>query len=444
MTHDEDGRLAAWLGDSFDPASVAALERAFARARLTRQRPAWAVNLTGGTIAQRPASGLLRRTPVLAAVVLIGLLAGAQIVGGVLLPPKPAPSPLINTSASPEPSAQPKSAVIVFMTRIGGVGPQLWVANADGTGKHELVPDLGGTQGLPSWSPDGARLLFSRNQGGFMTGDLGDAGTRLYLTDAHGSAPQLVDTGCVSPCVSDSHGVFSSDGRRILFLRLNIVDAPPGATPGFLGKPAQPMQVRVLVMMDLGTGRVTELGDAPAGSFPDWSPDRTQIVFDREIPPTSPSDTDVGSQEVLVADTDGRNVHRVSPLGWSSFSGGWSPDGTGSIFSGAWSPDGTRILFHGIQYTWAGNEIRAFSDIYTVNPDGTDLRRLTTDDNSSAPAWSVDGRIWFIGTPRVDGNLQTDRPDQYWIMDADGGNATQSSLAPQPQELAGTAWQPTP
>lgn len=442
MTHDEDGRLAAWLGDSFDPAPVAALEEAFARTRRTAQRPGWAVNLTGGTIAQRPANGQLRFSLVLTVVALLGLLAGALIAGGVRLPPKPAPSPLSIASASPEPSAQPKAAVIVFMTRTGGVGPQLWVANLDGTGAHELAPDLGGCKGLPAWSPDGTRLLFSRIQCGFMT-DLGDAGTRLYLTDASGSAPQMVDTGCVRPCVSDSHGVFSSDGRRILFLRLKIVDAPPSATPDpVTGKPAQPMQVRVLAMMDLGTGRVTELGDAPAGSFPDWSPDRTQIVSSREIPPTSPSDTDV--VEVLVADADGRNVHRVSPLGWASFSGGWSPDGTRSIFSGAWSPDGTRILFQGIQYTWAGNEIRAFSDIYTVHPDGTDLRRLTTDEISSDPAWSVDGRIWFIRTPRVDGNLQTDRPDPYWIMDADGGNATQSSLAPQPQELAGTAWQPTP
>jgi len=37
----------------------------------------------------------------------------------------------------------------------------------------------------------------------------------------------------------------------------------------------------------------------------------------------------------------------------------------------------------------------------------------------------------------------TDR-SSHRIMDADGGNATQSSLGPQPQELADTAWQPTP
>jgi Tol biopolymer transport system component len=87
---------------------------------------------------------------------------------------------------------------------------------------------------------------------------------------------------------------------------------------------------------------------------------------------------------------------------------------------------------------------RWFSDIYTIRPDGTDLRRLTTDQISTNPAWSVDGRIWFIRTPMVGGNLQTAGPPQNWIMDADGGNATQSSLGPQPQDLADTARQPAP
>jgi len=112
----------------------------------------------------------------------------------------------------------------------------------------------------------------------------------------------------------------------------------------------------------------------------------------------------------------------------------------------AWSPDGTLIVFSRHQHTWVGNEVTAVSvDIFTVRPDGTDLRRLTTDEISVIPRWSVDGRIWFVREPGMNGDPQTiGPPAQYWIMDADGGNATQSSLGPQPQELADTAWQPTP
>lgn len=426
MTHHEDRRLAAWLSDSFDAAPVAALEEAFARARLTQQRPAWMVNLTGGTIAHRPASGQLRFSLVLAVVALVGLLAGAVIAGGVLRP-KPAP-PLIIASASPEPTAQPKPRMYAFMGEDG-----LWVANLDGTEAHAVAAGLGGCQGDPAWSPDGTRLLFSQMQCGVWT-NLGDATTRLYLTDASGSAPQLVDTGCVSPCLSDSHGVFSSDGQHILFIRMNRLPVPPSATPDpVTGKPAQATDVRVLATLDLSTGRVTELGDfdvcANCGSpwprsFPSWSPDRTQIVFNHETPPTSPSDQTGSQVVVLVADADGGNVQQVSPSGWSSLSAGWSPDGT-------------RILFQGIQYTVVGPyELSASSDIYTVRPDGTDLRRLTTDENSSNAAWSIDGRIFFV--------RNTDAGSPYWVMDADGSHAVQLSGPPPLQELADTASQPTP
>jgi WD40 repeat protein len=362
-----------------------------------------------------------------AAAAVLGLFAigGTLYLAGLRQLPV-GPSASLHESATPSELAVP-AAVIVF-NRAVGEETRLWVANADGSEARELAPDLGGCQGWPAWSPDGTRLLFSRIECGFMTG-LGDASTRLYLTDASGSETQMVDTGCVRPCLSDSNGVFSSDGRRILFLRLNSIDEP-SATPAIAGKPAPSTEIWVLAEMDLATGRVTELAELSRSSPPSnphWSPDRTQVVFDREIPSESPTDG-AGSPEVMVADADGQKLHRVSPYDWSSFSAGWSPDGT-------------RILFQGIQYTSVGDEIRAFSDLYTVRPDGTGLRRLTTDQISSNAAWSVDGRIWFIRTPRVNGNLQTDGPPQYWVMDADGSNPEQLSGPPPAQ---GWLLQPTP
>jgi hypothetical protein len=49
----------------------------------------------------------------------------------------------------------------------------------------------------------------------------------------------------------------------------------------------------------------------------------------------------------------------------------------------------------------------------------------------------VDGRIWYVH-PTIGEAFE------IWVMDADGGNATLSSLPPQPQELADAAVQPTP
>ena len=53
-----------------------------------------------------------------------------------------------------------------------------------------------------------------------------------------------------------------------------------------------------------------------------------------------------------------------------------------------WSPDGARILFESID----GEQ----QDIYTIRPDGTDVRRLTTDGVSASATWTPDGRILFV------------------------------------------------
>jgi Tol biopolymer transport system component len=183
--------------------------------------------------------------------------------------------------------------------------------------------------------------------------------------------------------------------------------------------------------MDLATGLVTEMGPFEDQN-PRWSPDGTQIAFERDTPPKSPPDHYTAPSAVFVADADGRNVHQVGPAG------GQMP---------GWSSDGTRIVLQVQRYRWVGNVERAFIDIYTIRPDGTDLRRLTTDQFSTNPSWSVDGRIRFIRTPMVNGNLRTAGPAQRWIMDADGGNASQPSLPPLLQQLP--IWevpvaQPTP
>ena len=347
------------------------------------------------------------------------------LMGGPSGPPSIAPVPSSSVAPSQSPIATPLPVALIAFAEHGGFGPKVWVAKADGTGKHELIP--GGCQGWPSWSPDGTRLLISRidhpvnvvdeDPCGFWA-NLGDAGTRLYLTDASGSTPQLVDTGCVDPCVSDSRGVFSSDGRRILFVRLKAI-VEPSATPAIAGKPVPSTQVGVLAEIDVATNRVTELAELSRSSpppHPRWSPDRTQFVFDQDIPNSDVASHFTADREVIIADADGRNVRTLSPSGQFS----------------AWSPNGSRIVFQGERYSWVGNVSSFSSDIYTIRPDGTDLRRLTTDELSTNPAWSVDGRIWFI------------RDETTWIMDDDGGNATRSSRAPEPQELADTARQPTP
>src|SRR5260370_2395392 len=63
------------------------------------------------------------------------------------------------------------------------------------------------------------------------------------------------------------------------------------------------------------------------------------------------------------------------------------------------------------------------AEIYVMNVDGSNLRRLTTSSAmSGSPAWSRDGRTLFFYSDREGGSFR------IWAMDADG--AHQRPLTP--------------
>lgn len=73
----------------------------------------------------------------------------------------------------------------------------IWIVNADGSGLHQLPisPPCGGASSAPestacfdpSWSPDGAQVVFTRASAGAMEGD-------IYIANADGSDPLRLTT----------------------------------------------------------------------------------------------------------------------------------------------------------------------------------------------------------------------------------------------------------
>src|SRR2546425_746704 len=86
------------------------------------------------------------------------------------------------------------------------------------------------------------------------------------------------------------------------------------------------------------------------------------------------------------------------------------------------------------------------SDIYTMNPDGTDVTQLTTDPgDDSEPAWSPDGtKIAFSTSRDLDPACLQD-PNGFcnyeiYVMNADGSNQTRLTHESLPD--VAPAWSP--
>lgn len=83
------------------------------------------------------------------------------------------------------------------------------------------------------------------------------------------------------------------------------------------------------------------------------------------------------------------------------------------------SPDGTKVLF-GISYE-SVEENKSNRDLYVMNIDGSEQKRLTR------TASSENNAVWIDGGKRIAFTYPVNDVPQMWVMDADGSNRKQVS-----------------
>jgi Tol biopolymer transport system component/DNA-binding winged helix-turn-helix (wHTH) protein len=256
-------------------------------------------------------------------------------------------------------------------------------------------------------SPDGLNLAFVR----LHTSVASD----LYIMPLSGGDPRRLTQN-----ESLIRGIaWTADGREIVYTRPGLWRRPADARPGApskrlegvdptgaggpaISRPSPGLPVRLAyehIDLDINIwASDTQDSSVPARKLiastqsdgnPQFSPDGRRITF------VSSRSSRSGNEQIWIANSDGS-----SPLQLTS-------SGSTATNSPRWSPDGKRIVFASMQN---GNR-----DLYTILPDGSSLRRLTTEPSQEGrPSWSRDGRWIYCYSDRNGRN-------EIWKVPAEGG-----------------------
>ncbi|HKE78230.1 MAG TPA: hypothetical protein VKB54_02945 [Solirubrobacteraceae bacterium] len=255
--------------------------------------------------------------------------------------------------------------------------------------------------GQPAWSPDGRRLAFKTAQFG---------SNQLAVMDADGTNERLLTR---TFRFSEGQPGWSPDGSLLVYRRtpenplvqdgdIWVLDIEASAVD-----PTQPVTHQVLAMP----------GDE---RYPTYSPDGTKIAFRHGDDLVEPS----GDEEIYVMDADGTNVRRLT-------------DNADFDSAPAWSPDGRQIAFENAPAATLQPGVEPQEkDIYVMDADGTNVRRLTDSPGlDEGPVWSPDGTKVAFSSAR-------DGQQEIYVMNADGSD--QRRVTDNPARDESPDWQGLP
>lgn len=260
------------------------------------------------------------------------------------------------TDAVQTPRWTPTGTHILFRRdHDGDENTNLCLIPATGGTAHAITENPGTADLSPSFTPDGATVIFTSNDGGIF---------HVYQVSVDGGRPRALTTGDDS----DLTAMLSPDGTQVAFAR----SVPGGATAR-----------TALFVTERETGETRRLGTfGTRWTTPRWSTTGATILF---------SDDASGFQQVISVDAFSGQVRPVSPPTHDTLDANFSPDGKAMVYLE--NRDGNLVpvvqdIGSGARRVVAVSPDGVHSDPH-LTPDGAALVVSYSGPQHSADIWAV-------------------------------------------------------
>ncbi len=257
----------------------------------------------------------------------------------------------------------PTTIYEIVYQRLDEIDWDVYKMKSDGTGITSLANTSSEWEYLPTWSPDGNKIIFVKTVP--FTNDNFD----IYSINSDGSNL----TNITYSSMDELYPIYSPNGDKIAFL----------GTWYIYGS--------IYIANSDGSNPEKITDDLEIVGIISWSSEN-KLAFTAKI-------NDM--MEIFIINSDGSDLTQLTN------------NSSNSNYSPSWSPDGSKIAFTSNKN---GN-----SEIYTINKYGSDIKQLTfTSDDEDAPKWSQDGsKLIYI--------REINSINQIFIMNNDGSDQTQVS-----------------
>lgn len=290
------------------------------------------------------------------------------------------------SGGAPRPASElPVLDVVFERATEGGFRTDIYSVNLETTQLRRILnADVVDTQTIqavtqtygdrsPLISPDGTRIYFISTRAGFTSlWSMNSDGTDLrallpgsFITNpalsasGQGLAFQYVADESFQNVTIDVMGIDGADRSTVVRLSAGFDGFPEWSPSGLVDELGYQLVQNGNVDLYSGSNRLTTSG---ANDYDlAWSPDGTQIAYSSERD---------GNLEIYVQDLETGAIQRIT-------------NNNARDFNPHFSPDGTQILFHSDRDGGRGQQ-----DLYLMNADGSNVRRITQlDGQERFPDW---------------------------------------------------------